>query len=310
MKNSLKVMKISPKKAKKMFTSIGLGLILYILGVMYLPFALEKLLEIIPNSNFNINGINYLNLIISFICIVIGTLLPYTLISLSLKVNPKDYLKTPKITFIDLFLISALLISLGTIIIFGLNYLSSFIGFKVEYLYPIGISGLDVTLLKNPLFIFFFLFVAPLLEELFFRGLLLRVLGRYGNLFGIYAISGIYALFNQSISEIILGFFLSFFLCKMVLRYKSIVPVIFMHSLFNLFFLALSIVPRENTLYYALLLVVVYLSALVALFLKQYPNVKVSKSQNIKNIKLFFLRPSIIISIILAIVFPLITTFF
>lgn len=45
MKNSLKVMKISAKKAKKMFINRIRFNSIY-LGVMYLPFALEKLLEL------------------------------------------------------------------------------------------------------------------------------------------------------------------------------------------------------------------------------------------------------------------------
>lgn len=306
-----KVLYLSSKKAKNIFATIGLGIVLYILGVLYLPYLLDTLFKIQPIKTGYIIDLEYLYFGIKFMCIVIGSIVPFLFITFTLKIKPKEYFRTPHIRFVDLFLISAVLISFASIIIFILTYISSFLPFQIEYLYPVGIGPGDDVNYSNLLYMFLFIFVSPFIEEVIFRGVLLRALGRFGNFFGIVATSSIFALCNQSISQFVIAIYLSAFLSKIVLRYKSIVPAIFMHILFNGFFLLLSFIPNAYLYYYAIALAIIYLFALFCILFKRYPSVKIQYNINSLNIfRLFFTRLSIMFSILLAIALPFIRMLF
>ncbi len=77
--------------------------------------------------------------------------------------------------------------------------------------------------------------VAPILEEVYFRGLILPALAkRYGWLFGVLVSSGLFAVLHMQVNVIIYTFLLGLVLSFFYIRLKSIIPGIFLHMINNL----------------------------------------------------------------------------
>ena len=82
--------------------------------------------------------------------------------------------------------------------------------------------------------------VAPLIEEIYFRGVILPVLvRRWGWLIGAVVSSALFAVLHFQPNVIIFTFLLGLFLSLMYMRLKSIVPGILLHMLNNLLAFAL-----------------------------------------------------------------------
>jgi len=83
--------------------------------------------------------------------------------------------------------------------------------------------------------------VAPFVEELYFRGLILPVLmRRFGTFFGIFLTSLLFALLHFQPNVVIYTFILAIILAIIRLRLKSVIPSMLLHSLNNL--IAFSII--------------------------------------------------------------------
>lgn len=77
--------------------------------------------------------------------------------------------------------------------------------------------------------------VAPILEEVYFRGLILpAVAKRYGWLLGVLISSGVFAILHMQINVMIYTFLLGIVLSFFYIRLKSIIPGIFLHMINNL----------------------------------------------------------------------------
>lgn len=77
--------------------------------------------------------------------------------------------------------------------------------------------------------------LAPIMEELLFRGLILQTLKRYGNVFAILVTSLLFALLHGNIPQSVPVFALSVIICYVVLKSGSILPGIAIHFLNNAF---------------------------------------------------------------------------
>lgn len=83
--------------------------------------------------------------------------------------------------------------------------------------------------------------VAPVVEELYFRGLILPVLmRRFGTLFAIFLTSLLFALLHFQPNVVIYTFILAIILAVVRLRLKSVIPSMLLHALNNL--IAFSII--------------------------------------------------------------------
>lgn len=77
--------------------------------------------------------------------------------------------------------------------------------------------------------------LAPIVEELYFRGLMLPALAkRYGWVFGVLGSSAFFAILHMQANVIIYTFLLGLVLCFFYIRLKSIIPGIFLHMINNL----------------------------------------------------------------------------
>ena len=77
--------------------------------------------------------------------------------------------------------------------------------------------------------------IAPIMEELHFRGLILQTLKRYGNVFAILVTSLLFALLHGNLPQSVPVFALSMMICYVVLKSGSILPGIAIHFLNNAF---------------------------------------------------------------------------
>ena len=141
-----------------------------------------------------------------------------------------------------------------------------------------------------------------MIEEYAFRGVLLNVLSKYGKTFGLYASAVIFALAHMSFAEMIPAFMMGVQLGKTALRYKNIVPSIFIHILFNALIYALCVIPSSITRYMAYGLAAVVIVAVYLILSGRYERIRIQKlkSNRITNI-VFFSSPAIIITMLLMI---------
>lgn len=78
------------------------------------------------------------------------------------------------------------------------------------------------------------IFVAPITEELVFRGLFLKKLQKYGLWYSSVIVSLLFALIHGNIPQGVGAFFVSLILCAVTLKSNSLIPAIIIHMLNNL----------------------------------------------------------------------------
>lgn len=87
--------------------------------------------------------------------------------------------------------------------------------------------------------------IAPLCEELIFRGFLLKPLRKYGDLTAILVSAVIFALFHGNIDQLAYALISGVFLGIIVVRSNSILPSIILHSANNLIVSFISYMPKD-----------------------------------------------------------------
>ncbi len=75
--------------------------------------------------------------------------------------------------------------------------------------------------------------IAPITEELFFRGMLLRTFGRANQRFAIIASSAFFGLAHGNLPQFLLAFLLGIFLAHIDLKHGSLIPSVIVHMFIN-----------------------------------------------------------------------------
>jgi len=75
--------------------------------------------------------------------------------------------------------------------------------------------------------------VAPVTEELFFRGMLLKTFSKANQRFAIFFTAVMFGLAHGNVVQFILGFILGIFFAHITLKHNSIIPAIGIHALLN-----------------------------------------------------------------------------
>ena len=300
--------KVSISYAKSQFSFVGLVLLLYALIVLVLPtflntfFALSETYK--PMVDNEIISIAY-----TYIIIVIGTIVPFSLLMAHGKIKFSDIWHKCSFSFKDIFINSIVYTAIGTMLIFLTTIISSYLNIGDGLISGIGVirNGSSITI---PLYLFLAIIVIPFVEEFAFRGVLLKVLGRYGNYFAMIATSLMYAIFHTSIGEMLPAFVLSIFLSQLTLRYRSIQPSIIVHILYNLVIHGLELIPYNLYLLSIIIPLVVYSLAIFFVVTKKYRFIRLHKRKNSAIVySLFFTRGSIIFSIFIMLVYSTYMTF-
>ncbi|MGX8833378.1 CPBP family glutamic-type intramembrane protease [Amedibacillus sp. YH-ame6] len=159
--------------------------------------------------------------------------------------------------------------------------LSSIAGFLIFFLNMfLNIFGIALTtpdfslqydLLNNILMFIMVCIVAPIFEELLYRGLILTALKRFGNMFAIIITSILFALAHGNIPQTIPTFFISLVLCYVVLRSNSLLPAILIHFINNAISMVATMYMDNNivSIGFTIFEIALILFACIALFLKR-----------------------------------------
>lgn len=111
--------------------------------------------------------------------------------------------------------------------------------------------------------------VAPITEELLFRGIILTKLKRYGKTFAIIIVSILFGLLHGNLPQTIPTFVMSLFLCQVTLKSNSIIPAISIHMINN----AIAQLSDVNNNFFQILLdiiIVGIITAAIILIIKEY----------------------------------------
>lgn len=295
---SNKQRKISKKQAKKVFNTVGLFLIIYVLLVMLIP---SILYEFLLTTDSTILDDKTLYFGIYFIIILFGTILPFFIMRKIFKLPFKKMNRHFSATFADLFVQTIVFFTICIGLTYVSNNLFSYLGMEGKLICSIGLNY-EQDNLKNALYVFMLIVVTPLVEEYAFRGVLLNILGRYGKLFGLYAASIIFAFAHTNFAEMIPALAMGYYLGKTSLRYRSIIPTIFIHILFNGLIYALCVLPLSVTRYMSYVLVLIIAAAVYLYVSGRYERIVIQKTNSEKlTLAIFFNRPTVIIAILLMI---------
>lgn len=88
-------------------------------------------------------------------------------------------------------------------------------------------------LLTNITLIIYTIIVAPITEELLFRGIMLNKLKQYNKIYAIIIVSMVFGLLHGNLPQTIPTFIISIFLCLITLKSGSILPAISIHMINN-----------------------------------------------------------------------------
>ena len=88
--------------------------------------------------------------------------------------------------------------------------------------------------------------MAPVTEELFFRGMILRVLSKANQRFAVFATALFFGLVHGNIPQFVLTFTLGIFLAHITLKHSSIIPAIIVHMFINTFATVVSFLPEST----------------------------------------------------------------
>lgn len=296
--------KISQKTVKKNFTTVGLILVLYVLLVMFIPYAFDYYSSQIDPVLLTDD---YLYYGIYFLLLVFGTLIPFFLLRKSFGIKLKRITRRIDATFVDLFVQSIVFYTVCIALTYVSNMIFNYFGLQGRLLSGIG---LNLEYNDNILYILILLVVTPLLEEYAFRGVLLNCLSRYSKTFALYATSLLFALAHNNFVDMIPAFGMGIVLGKTSLRYKSIQPTIVIHILFNVSIYVMSILPASIITYMAYVLVAIIVIAFALIITGRYERISIQKSKSnaIAN-KLFYSRFTVILAMILMLAYTCLITF-
>lgn len=115
--------------------------------------------------------------------------------------------------------------------------------------------------------------LGPILEELIFRGFILKALQRHGVSFAILFSAVLFTLFHQNLVQFFVPFLLGIFLALLAVRSGSIIPSILAHIANNTIAMLLDeILPQDNAVLYGLgyLIYAVVFLGVAAIFMILY----------------------------------------
>lgn len=291
---------ITRRYAKRKFNTVGLALILYCLCVLVMPIFIKQLLtiklaQISQNENLYI-GIYYM-------IILIGTVLPFSLISKSFDVSFKDYFKKTSISTKEIIIEFIVFFTIASISIFAMYGIANYFSIQMNLIFNIG-TVTSETHFDNPIYAVLFILACPFVEEIAYRGCLVKSFSRFGKKFAIVTSAVIYALAHGSFVEMIPALVIGYLLGKIEVKYHSIQPCVVIHIFFNLFIYLFYIISDTTVIYATAALAVIYLITLIMCLSKKYRFASIKTSQSPWPItEVLITTPTVVISLILFVLY-------
>lgn len=235
------------KKIRQYFNITGAGIILHFLAAQGMFYVIIKILKriamktdgITPSEAsdrylsglqnfFNESSINIgLNMLVLMTC----SILVFLIGSKITKIKLGSYFQTDGLTFgtmISYFLMS-----------FFIRYIGGIANVVFEFIFN-GVDmsvGTEIISYSNTktiaVAVVYTCLIAPVTEELMFRGFVLKNLSRVGQRFGIIVSSLIFGLMHGNINQFLFAFFFGIFLAHIDMKHNSLIPSIFVHAFSN-----------------------------------------------------------------------------
>lgn len=212
--------------------SAAIRLVMRILLKMYSGVDSESIYTYIKASSILI-GLNMLIYIISNVGIgFLGIKISKTRFSSLVKTHDFGLGNAVQYCFIALFIwVSSAFISIG------LGNVFDKFGFAVDVS---DTSGMGVTALGAAVSIIYQCVIAPVTEEFFFRGALLKLFSKSNQRFAVFITAVFFGLAHGNLRQFVLAFFTGIFLAHITLKHGSIVPSIIVHMFVNTFSTSIS----------------------------------------------------------------------
>ncbi|MBR5513214.1 MAG: CPBP family intramembrane metalloprotease [Ruminococcus sp.] len=109
--------------------------------------------------------------------------------------------------------------------------------------------------------------IAPITEEMLYRGMLLKVFSRASQRFGIFTTAFFFGIAHGNIAQFILAFVLGIFLSQITLKHNSIVPAIVVHIFVNTMSTVIGIISDINESAASIAMLVVVLLAFLGIIM-------------------------------------------
>ena len=169
------------------------------------------------------------------------------------------------------------IILLGFGLCMGLNLAASYLtGLLTQWLNQGGVSATPPDFsysserpLLSGFLIFYACLIAPILEEIIFRGYILRLLQRFGNGFAILLSAILFGIYHFDLTQLLPAFAMGCLFGYLAISCDSIFPVIVIHTLNNIVAVCSSSLSSPIVLVIDIALCVFsFLSLVIAIFLK------------------------------------------
>ena len=259
---------ITTKQAKRQINHFGRSLLIYVLLSVAVKYALIYTERYFPNV---LNGMDaeLANLYASIILLLFVTLVPFSISALALHLDIRDYLRNPRLRIdrvIALICIgiglNLLVTSISTLFYFFFHTQST------EYAF-LGNFSTNDNIIKNLVYLAYFVLVKPICDEYIFRGIIQRQLGHYGRYFGVLGSAFLYMIAQANLVDAIPAFVIGWYLSLITLRYHSIQPSIIVHISISLFLWGINVIPGNYLWLITLFIVLIYVFAGLFVFQKR-----------------------------------------
>ncbi len=259
--------RITKKQAKAQINHFGRSLIIYTLLFTALWHGRRILEARFPETIYGYDG-DIIMLSAFIVLLILVTLIPFRISMRFLKLDIKDYLKKPDITWVRTISLACIGIAIQMVVIYITSYFSFFFRSASIFFDFVGNFRTTNLIIKNVLYFVFLVIVKPVCDEYIFRGLIQRQLGHYGRYFAVLASAFLYAICSPNLVEAIPAFFIGWYLALITLRYHSIRPAISVHIAVSLFLWLAAVWPDRYAIAFAALVVIIYIISIFTVMTK------------------------------------------
>lgn len=259
---------ITTKQAHKQINHFGRSLLIYILLSTIVKYGMPLMEKYFPELMMGYDT-EFVSLVVTIILTVFVTLVPFTITSVALKLDIRDYLKNPRLRADRV--IALICIGIGiNLLVTSISTLFYFFFHTATPSYPfLGSFTTNANIMKNIAYFALFVIVKPICDEYIFRGIIQRQLGHYGRYFGVLGSAFLYAIAQANLVEAVPAFALGWFLSIITLRYHSIRPSTQVHIAVSLFLWGIDVIPGNYLWAITIFIVIIYIMAGLFMFQKR-----------------------------------------
>ena len=235
--------KLTKKDLKKEFKHLGRAMIFNFVLQIVVAALLGAVIAQIAINSIHID-MNLLMITTVMVTLFFADTIPFFLCAHQLKIKIRTYFEKPALSLQEM--IRWFFIIMAIVAVFNLLTTALMSFFPDIQFQQSGLEGIETTNWTTLIFSFITIaIIAPIFEEIAFRGLCLHVFNQYGTRFAIIASSMLFALLHGNVIQGIFAFGLGILLSLITLKAKSIRPAIFIHFANN----SIALIPSVWVIY-------------------------------------------------------------